>query len=781
MRRGGLFLKYAIPLMLLSAGGLLAHSLIELYFSYQENKATLGRIQQEKAANAAIRIEQFVREIEHQLMWIAQTPWDPAGAALDNRRLDSLRLLRHVPAVTEVVHLDPSGREQLRVSRLAMDVLSSKTDYSNDPQFKEASNQKTYFSPIYFRKESEPYMTIALAGRSDGAGVVVAEANLKFIWDVVSRMEVGAGGYAYVLDDRGRLIAHPDISLVLQQTNLSALPQVRAARATVEEAQRAEAFTGRDLKHGEVLSAHAPIALLGWQMFVDRPINEAFAPLYASLLRTAGLLVAGLLISIVASLYLVRRMVKPIQALQVGAAKIGSGSLEHRIEVKTGDELEALGSDFNNMAAQLQESYAGLERKVDERTRDLREALEQQTATSEILRVISSSPTDLQHVLKTVARSAARLCGGLDAAIYRVTGDLLEPVATTGTLGAHPLPLTRGTVTGRAVIDRKTGHVEDILDCIDTEFPDARPTQALVGFRTVLATPLLREGVAIGAILTRRTHVLPFSEKQIRLLETFADQAVIAIENTRLFHELEQKSRELELASQHKSDFLANMSHELRTPLNAIIGFSEVLTDGLFGQLNDKQGEYIADIHASGHHLLSLINDILDLSKVEAGRMELTVSAFDIPAAIGNAVMLVRERAGRHQLTLDVEVDQRLNSFAGDERKFKQILLNLLSNAIKFTPEGGRVSVRAQSTDDGVQVAVQDTGIGIRLQDQEAVFEAFRQVPSEYTSRREGTGLGLALVKQFVELHGGRVWVDSAPAKGATFTFTLTRQPLTPQ
>jgi len=248
MRRGGLFLKYALPMMILSAGGLLAHSLIELYFSYQENKSALGRIQQEKAANAAIRIEHFVREIEHQLVWIAQTPWEPTGASLDHRRLDSLRLLRHVPAVTEVSHLDPAGHEQLRVSRLAMDAMGSNIDYSNDPKFKQAFSEKTYFSPVYFRKESEPYMTIALAGRSENAGVVAAEANLKFIWDVVSGMEVGAGGYAYVLDDRGRLIAHPDISVVLQQTDFSALPQVRAASSAIDgDSARAEALIGEAL------------------------------------------------------------------------------------------------------------------------------------------------------------------------------------------------------------------------------------------------------------------------------------------------------------------------------------------------------------------------------------------------------------------------------------------------------------------------------------------------------------------------------------------------------
>ena len=232
MRRGSLFLKYAIPLVVLVSGALVVSGLVEIYFSYQENKSALARIQHEKAAAAAIRIEQFVRELEHDLAWIAQTPWGSRGVPLDQRRLDSLRLLRQVPAITEVSHIDPAGHEQLRVSRLAMDVIGSNADLSGESKFREAIKHKTYFSPVYFRKESEPYITIAMAGAGEDAGVVAAEANLKFIWDVVSNLKVGKSGNAYVVDERGRLIAHPDISLVLQKTDLSTLPQVRAAAAT---------------------------------------------------------------------------------------------------------------------------------------------------------------------------------------------------------------------------------------------------------------------------------------------------------------------------------------------------------------------------------------------------------------------------------------------------------------------------------------------------------------------------------------------------------------------
>ena len=264
-----------------------------------------------------------------------------------------------------------------------------------------------------------------------------------------------------------------------------------------------------------------------------------------------------------------------------------------------------------------------------------------------------------------------------------------------------------------------------------------------------------------------------FAPEVVELLQTFATQSALAIQNARLFLEIADKSRQLEAASQHKSEFLANMSHELRTPLNAVIGFSEVLLQRMFGELNAKQDEYLKDIYASGQHLLSLINDILDLSKIEAGRMELTSAPFHLPSALENAVTLVKERAARHGITLELDLDPRLRELVGDERKVKQVLLNLLSNAVKFTPEGGRVSLKAGLSDGAVKIAVTDTGIGIAPEDQAAIFEEFRQVGSDETRKQEGTGLGLTLAKKFIELHGGRIWVESELGRGSTFTFTV--------
>jgi signal transduction histidine kinase len=607
--------------------------------------------------------------------------------------------------------------------------------------------------------------------------------------------------------------------------------------------------------------------------------------------------------------------------------------------------------------AKLVRENKELRRKLQIRDRELTEALEQQAATSEILRVIASSPTDIQPVLDVVAENAARLTDAMDGLIARPEGDKLRVVAKYGSVPVPEsglLPFSRGFPAGRAVLDHKTIHVHDVLAEIDTEYPDSAVPARLTGTRTVLVTPLLREGVAIGCIGVRRSKVRPFSEKQIALLKTFADQAVIAIENVRLFQELdartrelarsvgelkalgevgqavsstldlptvlntivghavqlsgtnggviyeydeateefhhrasyrveeelveairaapirqgegatgratvtripvqvvdllnereiggtrirpimarlgyrsllavpllregrilgaltvwrkaggnfstevvnllqtfatqsalaiqnarlfreiEDKSRQIEAANRHKSEFLANMSHELRTPLNAIIGFSEVLQERLFGELNEKQAEYTDDILTSGRHLLSLINEILDLSKVEAGRMELEVATFDLPLAIDNARTFVRERATRHGITLDVNVDARLGDYVGDERKIKQILLNLLSNAVKFTPEGGRIGINARQANGAVEISVTDTGIGIAKEDQPKIFEEFRQVGGDYSHKSEGTGLGLTLAKKFVELHGGRIWVESEVGKGSTFTFTL--------
>jgi signal transduction histidine kinase len=779
--RARLFRKYAALFVALVSAALLASGAIEIYFSYQENKDALLALQREKAAAAATRIEQFVREIQGQLGWTTH-PLLVSGpaAAVEQRRVDYIRLLRQVPPITEVSLLDASGHEQLRVSRLAMDVVGSHSDLSGDPRFTQARGGRTYFSGVYFRKESEPYMTVAM-GAPGTAGVTVAEVNLKFIWDVVSQIKVGKAGHAYVVDSRGQLIAHPDISLVLKKTDLSGLEQVRRAPAVPGDASpRAEHATlARDLEGRRVLAASAAVPALGWSVLVEQPLAEAFEPVRASILRTVVLIVAGVGLSVLAGLWLARRMVQPIQTLQQGAARIGAGDLGHQLEIRSGDELEALAGEFNQMAAALRESYAGLEQKVEARTAELRETLEQQTATSGILQVITSSPTDAQPVFDAIVESAVKLCGGQRGSMYRFDDGLVHWMAgqnvPDGFRLAYPMPIDQNPLVSRMMATHEAIEIADME--ADPRVTETQRAQARGSYRSLLVVPMLREGVAMGALTVGRERPGAFTAKQIALLQTFADQAVIAIENVRLFRELQDKTAQLEVANQHKSEFLANMSHELRTPLNAVIGFSEVLLERMFGTLNEKQDEYVQDIASSGRHLLSLINDILDLSKIEAGRMDLDLTTFSLPVAIDNALTLIRERAAQHGIALALVVDPHLGEVTADERKVKQVLVNLLTNAVKFTPEGGRIEVRAALADGAVEIAVSDTGIGIAAEHQEAIFEEFRQVGSDYARKREGTGLGLTLARKFVELHGGRIWVKSELGAGSVFTFTLPLRP----
>ncbi|MBL8675291.1 MAG: GAF domain-containing protein, partial [Rhodospirillales bacterium] len=1276
---------------------------------------TLARIQREKAESAGQRVSQFIGEIERQIGWTTAPQW--AAAPLDQRRFDFIRLLRQVPAITELAQIDGTGREQLKVSRLAMDVVASGADWSTDARFLQIQDRRAWYSPVYLRKESEPYMSVSLARAGRRAGATVAEVNLKLTWDVVNAIKIGDKGYAYVVDRGGRLIAHPDISLVLRNTDMTRLAHVRATSELARDPQETgppPVVTGVNLDGARVLSAAAVIPDLGWLVFVELPLSEAYRPLYQALWQTGALLAVGLVIAALAAWTMARRMIVPIRALSTGAAELGAGDLGHRIEVRTGDEIEELAGTFNRMAERLEESYAGLEQKVDERTQELARSVDELTASGEILRLIASTPDDLQPMFQSILQHGTRLCEAAFGVLWMVDGEMARPVAMRdvppayadfltrglkdGTLRPGPeTPLARARVSrrpaqvedARAVVDRASGPqrgmgvelggvrsllcvpmlrqgevmgvlsiyrqevrpfteqqvgllttfadqaviamenarliteqrealerqtaTADVLRVINAspgdlapvfdailekahslcgapcgslqlydgerfravavrgmaepfaamlrqgyrasasnlllsggdrpvqvadmaEFvarspagdPILRATVDLGGIRTLLTVPLLKDDVLLGRIVAARQEVRPFSEKQIALLGTFADQAVIAIENSRLlgelrsrtdelsealeyqtaatdvlkvisrstfdldpvlrsllgtavrvagadmggvflpsggvfkqhvglhlypeyearekdqeiapgrgtlvgrvamdgavvhvldaladpeyapkddaavgnvrtmlgvplmregqvigvmalsrtrveaftstdiervrsfadqaviavensrllgelrartdelsealeyqtattdvlkvisrstfdlepvlhslivtavricdadmgnvfqpvdgvfrqivgFHqhpevaarearqeitagrgtlvgrvalegetvhvldaladpdyelkdeaeigsvrtmlgvpltregqltgvlclartrvepftpaqidlvrafadqaviaienvrlltEIRDKSLQLEIASRHKSQFLANMSHELRTPLNAVLGYAELIVDGIYGDVPDKAREVLERIQTNGRHLLALINDVLDLSKIEAGQLNLTLEPYAVGSVVATVAAATGSLASAKGLALRTEVADGLPNGRGDERRIAQVLLNLAGNAIKFT-DSGEVAIRAAARDGMFEISVSDTGPGIAPEDQQRIFEEFQQVDNSSTRKKGGTGLGLAISRRIVQMHGGRLAVESVPGQGSTFRVTL--------
>jgi signal transduction histidine kinase len=954
--RGRLFRKYVALFVAVVSIALLANGLLEIWFSYDEHRASLVRIQREQAQAAAAKIGQFIKEIEGQIGWTTQLPWTP-GASLEQRRFDALRLLRQVPAITEIAQLDSTGHEQLLVSRLAMDVIGSGADLAKEPKFTEAVAHRIYYGPVYFRRESEPYMTLAMAGAGRDAGVSVAEVNLKFIGDVVSQIKVGQHGHAFVVDANNRLIAHPDISLVLRNTDLSELTQVKAARGRRAGGETQEVQEANDLEGHPVLTANAPVDPLGWLVFVELPADEAYAPLYTTLERSGLVLLSALALAFFAGTLLARRMVIPIHALRSGAARIGSGDLGQRIAIKTGDELEALADQFNDMAGRLQESYADLEKKVEARTKELSESLDQQTATSEVLRVIGRSPGDLTPIFETLLANATRICEANFGILYRFDGDVFraeavrdaapeyvnylrhepprpdprnehgrllqtkqpvhvtdiraepayadgEPtrVATVETAGARTLlavpMLKEEELIGGIVIYRKEvrpftakqielvtsfasqaviaienvrlltelhartdelarsveelralGEVSEAVNStLDLEmvlativakavqlsgaeagtiyvFDDARQEfeprathgmdEAIVtairerhvgidtaigeaatrrepiqladvqeasspvldiivraGYRALLIVPLLRPHRIVGALVVRRMEPGEFPKSIVDLLETFAAQSVLAIQNARLFHEINEKGRELEVASRHKSQFLANMSHELRTPLNAILGYTELILDNIYGDMTDKVRGVLERVQNNGRHLLGLINDVLDLSKIEAGQLALSLTDYSLNSLVQTVFVAVEALSTEKHLLLKIEAPPALPMGHGDERRLSQVLLNLVGNAIKFT-DAGEVTIKASAANGLFTVAVHDTGPGVSESDQTKIFEEFQQADSSSTRTKGGTGLGLSIARKIIEMHGGRLWVESTLGNGSTFSFSI--------
>ena len=608
-RRGRLLRNYFAISFVLLAGGLITSGLWEIYFRYHEIHEHIASAQQEAAAAAAVRVEQFIQELHRSVAAATRSRAVTARGLSPDYRFELERLLLVAPAITEAVALDADGRLQARAERLRRVLPEDQVDFSATVAFQDARRGQTHFGPAHFVRDSEPFMTIAvpiehLAG--EVVGVLLAEVSLIYVGEnVVARLAQGETGYVYVVSRAGDLLAHPQVSLVLQRRNVTHLDQVGDALSSAAAGSSSKGTLTRSLQGEQVFSSYAAIADLDWVVFVERPAEEVYRPLWASIRRTAALLLVGLGMAVLASLLVARRILKPLQTLRHGVQRIGRGNLAFRLQVKTGDELETLADEFNRMSAHLQEAYTGLEQKVAERTREL---------------------------------------------------------------------------------------------------------------------------VALN--------------------------------------------QQLEQANRLKSQFLANVSHELRTPMNAIIGFTRVVLRKTEGQIPPLQQANLHKVLISADHLLALINGLLDLSKIEAGRMEVSPLRFDLRELVQVTTATVEPLLKADRVRLVVDLEPGLPPLYTDRDKLKQIVLNLLSNAVKFTDEGV-ITVAARRTGDRLTLAVSDTGIGMPREALDYIFEEFRQVDMSSTRRHGGTGLGLAIVRKLTHLLGGEVTADSEPGKGSTFTVTL--------
>ena len=599
--------KYITVFALLVAVPAIGTSAYLLSSSYQENKSALVRLQQEKAKSVAVTIEQYFTDLTKRMKVVQgrYLSFTARGAALEPLLADH---------ATDAFYVDHTGRKTLASAGGGLTLV--KGNFLHDRSVKQARAAGVYFGPVYAPQllSNPEARSIEVVVRETpvggppfaaGTGVFGETLDLVVIQDLV-RQTLGTSGYVYAVDARGVPIAYPN-SAAFTHRSLT-FPQVAKALAS----SKTGSTLGRNFRGEKVLSTWATVAPVGWKVFVEQPYSAAFAPVRGKIWRTALLLAAFLAVGIGLSVLLARRLVRPVKQMRTAAGRIGAGAYDERIELRRRDELGDLADDLNRMATSLQASVQVLEQRVEERTRELEQALA----------------------------------------------------------------------------------------------------------------------------------------------------------------ELSRKGRQLEVASRHKSEFLANMSHELRTPLNAMIGFSRVLRKRMYGEINAKQEEYLDDILSSGNHLLSLINDVLDLSKVEAGQVELEVATFSLREALQRGVVMVREPAVEKGVRLSLALAPAVDLVEGDERRLRQVVYNLLSNAVKFTPGGGCIDVRSSQVNGEVQVSVTDTGPGVAPEDHERIFEEFQQTDVG-VDQRDGTGLGLALSKRLVELHGGRIWVESEPGQGSRFVFTL--------
>ncbi len=753
--RGSLFRKYVLTLVSLVALVLSINAVVETWILYRQTRTGVARAQADYAAAAASAMQDALSELERQVSWVTRA----SAVTLAQHRDDYDLLLQQAPSVLALAFVDGKGREQVRVRR------SSTPMPDHLPDVTALSGHAGFGKPYFIG--AEPFAPLSIRHSGIDAGVTVAQVSLDGLSGAFPSGIPGASGSAYLAGDGERVVARSPKSPLAVGDEIGTLPQVSASAGEA-------GVTGRDPSGRLVIASQAAVATLPSRVIVEQPLIEAFAPIRDLLLRLASLLAFGLVVAICASLVLARRLIVPIRALHAGAEHLAANRFDHRIELRTGDEFEHLADRFNHMADQLSGSYARLEGEIEKRTRALARSVDELKALEEAGRAIVSS-LNLDEVVAAIAARAVALTGAEAGAIY-----LIDAASRTLALA------------GSRKLDSAP---EDSLRSLQPEaeqfFPSAAPFQGTIeipdlsgaswirpanldahGFRAGLVIPLADVEGPLGLVLLMRGQSGSFTDASANVVQTFAHQAVLAIRNASLFHQVDEKGRQLAAADLHKTQFFANMSHELRTPLNAVLGYSELLVDGLYGPLSERALDALERIQINGRHLLSLINDVLDFTKIEAGSLTLSFQDYSMPAMIQSVADAAASLAQNKSLALTVETEEGLPVGQGDERRLTQVLMNLVGNAIKFTEEG---SVRVTATASGgwFTVTVTDTGPGIAAADQERIFDEFQQIDSSSTRKQGGTGLGLSISRKLVLLHGGRIEVESEVGRGAAFRVIL--------
>ncbi|WP_165937957.1 ATP-binding protein [Methylobacterium segetis] len=739
-----LFRKYVLTLVSLVALVLSINAGVETWILYRETVRSVARAQGEYAQEAERSVEAALGEIERQVSWVTRA----SAVTLQQHRDDYELLLQQAPGVLTLAFIDASGRVQVRSGRpggaAAGEPLPTRPGFAK---------------PVF--RDGRSLAALVVSHAWPEQAVTVAEVGLEPLADALPAATPGSGSYAYLVDTDGRVLGRT-----------AASPVAVGAEVARAEAAGAEAGGfGRSPDGRAVLRTLRPVAALPAGIVVEQPLPEALAPIRELLLRLAWLFAFGLVVAICASLVLARRMVVPIRALHAGAEHLAANRFDHRIAIRTGDEFEALADSFNRMADELSGSYGRLEVEIEKRTRDLARSVSELRALEETGRAIVGS-LDLDAVTAAIAARASALTGARTILVYLrdEAGGVDGLAAAQGVPDAARAAVAELALAAMPGSDAATRGPLAIPDLSEAAWFPGRAAMREAGLSSGLALPLSDAEGALGLVLVLRAEPGPPASPDV--MQSFAHQAALAIRNARLFQEVDAKNRELAAADRHKTHFFANMSHELRTPLNAVLGYSELLVDGLYGPLSDKALDALERIQINGRHLLSLINDVLDFTKIEAGSLTLSMQDYSMPAMIEQVVAAAASLAHAKNLALTTEVAEGLPVGQGDERRLTQVLMNLVGNAIKFT-ESGEVRVAAKAAGGWFTVSVTDTGPGIAAADQGRIFDEFQQIDSSSTRKQGGTGLGLSIARKLVLLHGGRIDVESEPGRGAVFRVHL--------